>query len=139
MDFSLDERLANDTMEIANLDLCYVGLMNDARFPWLILVPRRPNLAELADLSRDDRIQLLDESARCTHVLTSVFGDVDKINTAALGNIVRQLHVHIVGRRLKDAAWPAPVWGHGTPEAYSNAALCDICERLRKPLQAASN
>ncbi len=139
MEFSLDPRLTADTLEIGNLDLCYVGLMKDARFAWLILVPRKPNLIELTDLDRDDRIQLLDEAVKCSRALTSVFGNFDKINTAALGNVVSQLHVHVIGRRTSDPAWPAPVWGHGEAQAYLDADLCNICERLRKSLSTVSN
>ncbi len=133
MTFQLDERLAGDTVEIANLALCYVGLMQDARFPWLILVPRKANLVELTDLSRDDRALLMDEAAQCSIALSDVF-EVDKVNVAALGNIVSQLHVHVVGRRKTDAAWPQPVWGNGTPEPYADHALRDINKKIRAAL-----
>ncbi len=133
MTFELDPKLANDTKEVVQLDLCYVGLMCDARFPWLILVPRKPSLVELSDLSREEQIQLMDETSLCTSAMVRLL-DIDKINTAALGNVVRQLHVHVVGRRETDAAWPNPVWGVGTPEPYTEQNLQSMCERIRDVL-----
>ncbi len=91
--------------------------MNDARFPWLILVPRRNDLSELIDLDASDRATLMEEIAAVSAVLKSRPG-VDKINIGALGNIVRQLHVHVVARSVGDAAWPGPVWGAGAAVRY---------------------
>lgn len=108
--FALDERLANDAIPIGDMPLCRALLMNDARFPWLVLVPRRAGLVELADLAAPDRAVLIEELARAGEGLNRATC-ADKINIGALGNIVRQLHVHVVARFEGDAAWPGPVWG----------------------------
>jgi diadenosine tetraphosphate (Ap4A) HIT family hydrolase len=116
-EFALDERLAADTEPVAGLELSDLRLMNDARFPWLILVPRRQGVSELIDLERTDLVHLMDEVAstsRALHTVTSC----DKLNVGALGNVVSQLHVHVVGRFVGDAAWPGPVWGSGEAVAY---------------------
>lgn len=132
-DFILDARLAADTEPVAALELCDLRLMNDARFPWLILVPRRPNVAELIDLERNDLMHLMDEvstASRALHGVTSC----DKLNVAALGNIVSQLHVHVVGRTAGDAAWPGPVWGSGEAVAYRAEARHRLVALLRAAL-----
>lgn len=112
MTFALDSRLAADTLPVAALPLCDVLLMNDARYVWLILVPRRPGLTEIADLAEDDRARLWREVDQAAAALRQV-APCDKLNIGALGNIVRQLHVHVVARRVGDDAWPGPVWGYG--------------------------
>lgn len=119
--FQLDPRLAADTRFIDDWKLCRLLLMDDARFPWLVLVPRRSGLVESDDLGARESVALLREIHRAMRVLRAVV-ECEKLNVAALGNIVRQLHVHVVARRSDDAAWPGPVWGHGravphTPEA----------------------
>ncbi len=111
--FVLDPRLAADTVFIADWHLSRVLLMDDARFPWLILVPRRASAAELDDLAMDERSELLHEIDRAMSMLRSI-ASCDKLNIGMLGNIVRQLHVHVVARREGDAAWPGPVWGSGS-------------------------
>jgi len=130
MSINLDPRLQADTVEIIELDLSTVRLMNDRRFPWLILVPRLSDLVELTDLSPGDRYRLMDNIALCSAALRNVYPDTHKINTGALGNIVRQLHVHVIARRTTDAAWPNPVWGVGTAEPYEDgvreAVVCDL-------------
>lgn len=113
-----------------------VLLMDDARFPWLILVPRRANLRELTELSRTDRHRLLDEVDYCAHVLQAQVKP-DKLNIAALGNVVAQLHVHVIARFTADAAWPHPVWGVGRSERYAAAALATRLSQLRQGLQLA--
>ncbi|MGA2042476.1 MAG: HIT family protein [Roseiarcus sp.] len=118
LSFALDERLAADTIPIGELALSRLLLMNDARFLWLVLAPRRENLTELIDLSAADRAALMDEIVAVSGALLERPG-VAKINVGALGNIVRQLHVHVVARRIGDAAWPGPVWGHGAPIRYA--------------------
>lgn len=118
--FVLDERLAADCFVVADLDLCRVLLMNDARYPWLVLVPRLHGLVELADLDRARQHQLLDEINRADSALRH-FGPFDKLNVAALGNVVAQLHVHVIARRIGDEAWPAPVWGRGPAQPYEDA------------------
>ena len=120
--FELDDRLAADTVPIGDLALCRVLLMNDVRYPWLILVPAKTDLTELGDLTRDDRILLSDEIDAVSAILNDLYNPL-KLNVGALGNIVRQLHIHIVGRTACDPAWPGPVWGHSAPEAYADKAL----------------
>ncbi|MGH8191027.1 MAG: HIT domain-containing protein [Rhodanobacteraceae bacterium] len=115
--FELDPRLARDTTFIADWPLCRVLLMDDARFPWLVLVPRRAHLFDLDDMIDHDQIDLLGEINRALSLLRWRTG-CDKLNVGALGNIVRQLHVHVVARHQGDAAWPGPVWGHGSAEPY---------------------
>ena len=117
MTFALDSNLAADTLEVGDLVLSRVLLMNDARYDWLILVPRRPRLVELADLEARSRALLMEEVVHASEALRQRPG-VEKINFGALGNIVRQLHVHVVARRTGDAAWPGPVWGFGDAERF---------------------
>ncbi len=127
--FHIDPRLDADTHPVADLALCRALLMDDARFPWLILVPRRDAMSEISDLSADDRSVLWDEIMRASDLLTREFSPT-KINIGALGNIVRQLHVHVVARTEGDAAWPGPVWGAGTAERYDPAGLAAIRQRM---------
>lgn len=115
--FELDPRLAGDTLPLGDLPLCRVLLMDDARYPWLILVPRQPGCTELDQLERTQRMQLMDEIAMASAVLRAG-PDAHKLNVGTLGNVVRQLHVHVVARHPGDAAWPGPVWGHGRAEPY---------------------
>ena len=136
-DFTLDPRLAADTCPVASLPLCDVRLMNDARFPWLVLVPRRAGLVEIADLSDIDQATLWQEVNKVSAALRSVTL-CEKLNLGALGNIVRQLHVHLVARREGDAAWPGPVWGHGHVECYSDHARRHLLESLRLAIDASS-
>ena len=117
--FALDERLAADSVAVTDLSLCTVRLMDDARWPWLLLVPQRPGLRELIDLAGADRSLLCEEVDRAAHALHALFVP-DKLNIAALGNVVEQLHVHVVARYREDAAWPLPVWGQGRRVAYED-------------------
>jgi diadenosine tetraphosphate (Ap4A) HIT family hydrolase len=117
MTFTLDPRLAADTLAVTSLPLCEVRLMNDARYAWLVLVPRQPGLAEVTDLADDERARLWREVDQAAAALRSV-APCDKLNIGALGNIVRQLHVHVVARCEGDDAWPGPVWGHGVSVPY---------------------
>jgi len=130
--FSLDPRLRADTAVLGELPLCHVGLMLDARYPWLILVPRRADMREISDLDAADRAALIEEIALCSQAVQHMFAP-DKLNVGALGNIVSQLHIHILARSKGDAAWPGPVWGHGAPLAYGEEAL----EAARTGLRAA--
>ncbi len=127
--FVLDHRLAGDSVPVCDLALCSVRLMKDARFPWLILVPRIARLAELIDLTPADRLVVTDEIDRVTRALSEHTG-AEKMNVAALGNMVRQLHVHIIARFAGDAAWPGPVWGVGTASAYDDAARDALIDAL---------
>lgn len=133
MSFTLDPRLAADTFEVGELSLSRLLLMNDARFIWLILVPRVDNLSEIIDLDATDRARLMEEISACSIWLRARPG-VDKINVGALGNIVRQLHIHIVGRAVGDAAWPGPVWVSGAARRYDSDAANAIVTRIRREL-----
>ena len=115
--FILDFRLAVDSEPVLTLPLSDVRLMNDARFPWLIMVPRRMGKVEIVDLEAADRGVLIEEIASVSRALKAVT-DCHKLNVAALGNAVRQLHVHVIARLTGDAAWPRPVWGMGEAVAY---------------------
>jgi diadenosine tetraphosphate (Ap4A) HIT family hydrolase len=117
---ALDPRLAADTVPVAELALCSVRLMDDARFGWLVLVPRQAALVEVTDLPADARALMWQEVELAGEALRAVF-PCDKLNIGALGNIVRQLHVHVVARREGDAAWPGPVWGRGPAAPYTAA------------------
>ncbi|MDE2224848.1 MAG: HIT domain-containing protein [Xanthomonadaceae bacterium] len=129
--FQLDARLAADTVFVADWQLCRVLLMDDAQFPWLVLVPRRAGLTELDDLDERERTQLMREVTRAMKMLRGV-AECDKLNIGALGNIVRQLHVHLVARREDDAAWPGPVWGHGPAHHYRPDARDKLLDALRR-------
>lgn len=132
-DFELDPRLKADTHHIASLPLCEVMLMNDARFAWLILVPRRAGLVELVDLSEELQQALLGEIHRVATTLRDAV-PCDKLNIGALGNIVRQLHIHVIARLEGDAAWPGPVWGSGVAERYAKSKLESRVVLLRNHL-----
>lgn len=132
--FKLDERLFKDTVVLGDFTLCRVLLMNDSRYPWLILVPRRAGISELFELEMAEQQQLWQETSYVGQVLKDVF-QADKINIATLGNVVKQLHMHIVVRMQDDAAWPAPVWGNGAAQGYTDEALAP----MRARLQAAFN
>ena len=127
--FTLDPQLARDTAFVADRALCRVLLMDDARFPWLVLVPRRAGLAELFDLGAAERTLLFDELEQAAQALRSV-APCARLNVGALGNVVRQLHVHVVGRREDDAAWPGPVWGHGSRQPYGESARATRVDAL---------
>ncbi|HEY4135866.1 MAG TPA: HIT family protein [Alphaproteobacteria bacterium] len=131
--FTLHPRLAADSVPIGDLPLCRVLLMNDSRFPWLILVPRQPDLREVIDLSPADRGRLLEEIASASDALRAAFSP-DKLNLGAIGNIVPQLHVHIVARFETDPAWPGVVWGHSPALAYETAAAEERVADLRRRL-----
>lgn len=124
MGFELHPRLAADTIEVARWPLCRILLMNDATYPWLILVPQRPGIRELFQLSADDRHRLMEETSRAAAELQRLF-TADKMNIAALGNVVPQLHVHVIARHVGDPAWPRPVWGAVAARPYAAAALAE--------------
>ena len=127
-DFTLDPRLAADTVEVGDLALCRVLLMDDARFPWLILVPRRAGLTEITDLAEADAAALWQEIRLTTGVIQAL-AKPDKVNVGALGNVVAQLHVLVVGRFRSDPAWPGPVWGFETRKPYPLHARAQLIER----------
>ena len=108
--FQLHAQLAADTLEVGKLAVSRVLLMNDARYPWLVLVPERENLVELLDLRPGDYASVCEEIRRACQALRDCFAP-DKLNVAALGNVVPQLHIHVIARHAGDTAWPSPVWG----------------------------
>lgn len=132
--FHLDPQLAADTHPVALLPLSELRLMDDANYPWLVLVPRVPEVRELIDLDRAQQMQLLEEIGRASRMLQALFRP-HKLNVAALGNAVPQLHVHVIARREDDPAWPRPVWGMAAARAYSPEALvariCELQQALR--------
>jgi diadenosine tetraphosphate (Ap4A) HIT family hydrolase len=134
MSFGLDPRLAADTLPVGDFELCRVLLMKDSRYPWLILVPRRAGLSEIHDLAAGERALLIEEAARAGAELKSLTG-AKKINTGALGNMVGQLHVHVVARFVGDAAWPGPVWGSGRSVPYEDEVAARLVGDLRRALE----
>lgn len=131
--WSLHPQLDADSAAIADLPLSRVLLCRDANYPWLILVPRRPGAIEIVDLDAADRGQLMVEIDSAARALRAV-APCDKLNVAALGNMVPQLHVHIIARRISDAAWPRPVWGTTDARAYDPPALAALVAALRTTL-----
>jgi diadenosine tetraphosphate (Ap4A) HIT family hydrolase len=115
------------------MPLCRALLCRDANYPWLILVPRRAGATEITDLDAADRATLMDEIDAAAHALRAV-APCDKLNIAALGNMVPQLHIHVIARRLTDAAWPRPVWGVAAARAYDPPALAALLAALRGKL-----
>lgn len=133
MSFSLHPQLAADTFEIGDLPHCRVLLMNAANFPWIILVPRKENMRELFDLG-NDYAAVMEEVNNAAKKFAAHTG-ADKINIAALGNMVAQLHIHIIARFKADAAWPSPVWGNAaTSTKYGAAEAVENVQKLRKIL-----
>lgn len=132
--WSLHPQLAQDTFPVGDLALARVLLAKDANYPWLILVPRRPGLVELIDLDENAQVQLLGETAAAARALKSIT-ECDKLNIAALGNQVAQLHVHVIARRHSDAAWPKPVWGAVAPAEYVPTIRDGLIGALRRALQ----
>ena len=127
--FELDPRLEADTLPLADLPLCRALLMNDARYPWVVLVPRRASVSEVFELSQDEQAQLWRETIALGAAMKEIFHG-DKLNIATLGNVVSQLHMHLVIRYTDDACWPAPVWGNGSPGPYELALQGSRREQL---------
>jgi len=132
--FQLDARLAADTVFIATCSLCEIRLMNDSRWPWLILVPRVRGAQEIHDLSLTEQAQITTETSRVAAALKA-HTKCTKINTGALGNIVRQLHIHVIARNENDPNWPGPVWGYGEREEYEIVDLENTVRRLQSALR----
>jgi diadenosine tetraphosphate (Ap4A) HIT family hydrolase len=128
--FVLDPRLAAESTPLGELALCQVLLMDDARFPWVLLVPKRAGLVEIIDLGAGDLQRLMEEIATASGVLEAATSPY-KLNVAALGNVVRQLHVHIIARFENDAAWPSPVWGKGERVPYQPVQRAEFAGKLR--------
>ncbi|MEO4047853.1 HIT domain-containing protein [Pseudomonas sp. CAU 1711] len=131
--FSLDSRLQQDTLVLGDFPLCRLLLMNDANYPWFILVPRRESVSELFQLDEADRQQLWLETNRLAETLKDAFV-ADKMNVATLGNVVSQLHMHVIVRRREDPAWPAPVWGKLPARPYEVGEIEALRQRLRSAL-----
>jgi len=129
-EFVLDPRLAAETAVLGELRLCKVLLMDDARFPWVVLVPKRAGLVEIIDLAAGDLQRLMEEIATASGVLEAATSPY-KLNVASLGNVVRQLHVHIIARFENDAAWPSPVWSKGERQPYAPVARAELAGKLR--------
>ena len=127
----LHPRLIEDCYVLGRFPLCHLLLMNDSHYPWFILVPDRENISEIYELTVDDQKQLVHESCQLSENLKRCF-HADKINVAALGNMIPQLHVHHVVRYLDDPAWPAPVWGKLDETAYSEEELNELIVRFRE-------
>jgi diadenosine tetraphosphate (Ap4A) HIT family hydrolase len=131
--FTLDPRLQQDTLLVGDFALCRLLLMNDAQFPWFILVPRREAVSELFQLDIADQHLLWQETTELAETLKDTFA-ADKMNIANLGNMVSQLHMHVIVRRRDDAAWPAPVWGKLPAQPYSAEQLTAVMAKLRMAL-----
>ena len=134
--WSLHHQLAKDTLEVGDLPLSRLLIIKDSNYPWLLLVPRRAGASDLIDLNEVEQAQLTTEINRVSRALKEITKP-DKLNVAALGNQVRQLHVHVIARFATDEAWPAPVWGRGSPVAYDAAArdrlVADLLAHLSTP------
>ena len=135
--FELHSQLAADCHVVGDLPLCRVLLLDDSRYPWVVLVPRVAEVREVYQLAHDQRTALLDESCRVGAWLMARF-DGEKLNVGALGNLVPQLHVHHVVRHAGDPAWPGPVWGHSAPVPYGPSACAELLAELRSGLATES-
>lgn len=131
--FTLDARLEASSEQVMWLGLCELRLMDDSRWPWLLLIPQRPGVEEIHDLTPLDQAMLTFEVNMVAEALKKVTGCI-KINSGALGNIVRQLHVHVIARNEGDAGWPGPVWGHGVREPYAGNGLRRFAQTIRAAL-----
>lgn len=132
-DFKLNERLAADTHLVCELETCSLRLLDDVRWPWLMLVPRIANVGEWHDLTKGQRIMVDDEVARVGKTLAAVT-QCEKLNIANIGNIVRQMHIHVIAREAGDPNWPGPVWGYGKREPYPIDRAHDFIETFRQAL-----
>jgi diadenosine tetraphosphate (Ap4A) HIT family hydrolase len=132
--FKLHPQLQQDCEQLGRFELCHVLLMRDAHYPWCILVPARADITEIYQLESADQQQLLRESSILAQTMAKVF-EADKMNIAALGNVVPQLHIHHIARHRDDAAWPAPVWGKVAARAYTPELLAQTAARLREALK----
>jgi diadenosine tetraphosphate (Ap4A) HIT family hydrolase len=132
--FKLYQRLQKDTIGITQLALSRVLLMNDSSFPWLILVPEREGVREIHELGPEDRLLLIEEITVASEIIRKLYSP-DKINIGALGNLVPQLHIHVVGRFRTDRAWPGPVWGTGVARPYAAEELDAVSGRIKDAFQ----
>ena len=133
-EFVLDPAFSATSEALGDLPLCQARLQLDARYPWIVLIPRQPGLREIEDLSPADRIALMDEIVLAGSAVRALGLAVDKLNVGALGNVTPQLHVHVIGRRIGDPAWPGPVWGHSAAEPFGTNALAAAVAAARAAL-----
>ena len=131
--WSLHPQLKQDTIDIGDLPLSRVLVIKDANYPWLLLVPRRPEINEIIDLDEVEQAQLTTEVSRAARALKEIT-NCDKLNIAALGNVVPQLHVHVIARRTSDAAWPRPVWGAVPPVPHDAEEVQHFISALRRKI-----
>ena len=131
--FKLDPQLEDNTLHVRELALCQIRLVNDRRYPWLILVPQQNGLTEIHDLSEEDQSRLIIEITTITRVIEKLF-QPEKINVGALGNIVSQLHIHVIARFREDDTWPGAVWGNGKPLHYTGNKARKLIKLLTKEL-----
>jgi diadenosine tetraphosphate (Ap4A) HIT family hydrolase len=124
-DFAVDPVIVSLTRQLADWPLCRVFLYNDSRYQWGLLVPRRPGAVEMCDLSAEDQQQLMAEIVQLSNLIRPLPG-VEKLNVGNLGNMVTQLHVHVIGRFKGDPAWPGPVWGHSDPKPWPDPATAPL-------------
>jgi diadenosine tetraphosphate (Ap4A) HIT family hydrolase len=132
--FELHPRLFSDTFEICELSHSKLLLMNDARFVWCIIVPRITGAVEWHDLDETTANGVFAENMAVSRALKTLEG-IDKINIGAIGNVVSQLHIHVIGRKINDVVWPAPVWGNGIAEPYNDAGAKNIIEKIKTALE----
>ena len=131
--FILDTKLKSDSFFITDLKLSRLLLMNDANYPWLILVPRKESVIELVDLAFDEQVDVLREINLVGKILRENF-NVEKLNIAALGNLVKQLHIHVIGRNKNDTTFPKPVWGNAPAKTYKKKAADDLIKKIKSLL-----
>lgn len=132
--FEIDPAFVATSHALGELGLCHARLQDDARYPWIVLIPRVGAARELEDLARDQLSLLTDEILAAGRAVRGLSVRVDKLNVGALGNVTPQLHVHVVGRRVGDPAWPGPVWGHSAAEPYGAEALASTLAAARAAL-----
>ncbi|MBL4875910.1 MAG: HIT family protein [Cohaesibacteraceae bacterium] len=132
--FLLDPKIVKDSFQVMDLELSTVRLIRDANYPWLVIIPARPELVELIDLNRPDRHLLMDEISQVSVVLQKIT-KCDKLNVANLGNIVSQLHIHIIARYTTDPAWPGPVWGAVAASTYVIDAQKKLIQSIKSELE----
>lgn len=133
MQFTVHPKLAADSINLGSFRLCEVLLMNDSRFPWIVLIPRIPNLQDFHEIPTQHQDALFQEIEQASTAIQRLWS-IDKMNVAALGNQVSQLHIHVIGRRTTDEAWPNSVWGAGTPCPYSPASKSTIIQSFKEEL-----
>ena len=132
--FTLHPRLDADCVDVGDLELCRLLVLNDCRYHWCVLVPRRADLTEIYQLSEPEQVQLTRESSRLSQFLAETF-NADKMNMGALGNLVPQLHIHHIVRYRDDPAWPGPVWGVGEAQPYTDEDMAEAVNIIKAGMQ----